>query len=157
MNGTAYSLPLCVWVILLPGCDRSYLLMFAIRTITSNSVLVTLVHITPDISYTGRDIFIWLKIILNTPPPHSARLYNPFSQLVFPTAVKNLKLYNKQNYLYMSWCFLFQALCLILGSELSNRMRRLSQTILVSFLFVSFKHQKILSTPAFPPFQKWTD
>lgn len=49
----------------------------------------------------------------------SAKLYNLFSQLVFLTAVKNLKLYNKQNYLYMSQWFLFQAVCLILGLELA--------------------------------------
>lgn len=62
-----------------------------------------LVQITPGTSQTGRDLFIWEEggwercFILIEHYSTSAKLHNPFSKFVFLTAVKNLKLYNKQN------------------------------------------------------------
>lgn len=85
----------------------------------------------------------------------SAKLQNPFPQLVFLTPVKNLKLCNKQNYLYMSWCFLFQALCLILGSEHLYWVQKLVLNILGSFWFPSNTRSASLPLPPAFPGSRW--
>lgn len=81
----------------------------------------------------------------------SAKLQNLFPQLVFLTPVKNLKLCNKQNYLYMSLCFLFQALCLILGSEHLYSLRKLVlNTFWAAFGFL--QTSEVLLSPCLPAF-----